>query len=267
VRTWTHAILPYIEQGALYQQLPLAPGPANGATYGIPTDPKPSGSQVAIYLCPSDPRGYLKSAVGAGGTDQPEQSFTDYAGVGGVDQWENIWPKSNGILYWRSKTRLPDVADGTSNTLMVGERPFPRFGQGGNLVDYYGWWMSWHSVGTFSSLRAWELDTIQYMAMSQYSDNEFQTDDTAQQNACPRAPGWSTTGGRYQPGPTSNNNLYGPGRGENPCDFNHFWSYHSGGANFAFGDGSVRFLPYTAKPVMNILASRASGDVGDPSAF
>src|SRR3954464_4145108 len=88
VRTWTHAILPYIEQGALYQQLPLAPGPANGATYGIPTDPKPSGSQVAIYLCPSDPRGYLKSAVGAGGTDQPEQSFTDYAAVGGVDQWE-----------------------------------------------------------------------------------------------------------------------------------------------------------------------------------
>src|SRR5947199_5161897 len=55
VRTWSHSLLPYIEQAALYQQLPLAPNYPNGAMYGIPTDPTPSGSLVAMYLCPSDP--------------------------------------------------------------------------------------------------------------------------------------------------------------------------------------------------------------------
>src|SRR5689334_18270981 len=74
VRTWTHAILPYIEQAALYHQLPLAPNYMNGTTYGIPTDPTPSGSQVSVYLCPSDPRGYMKSPIGAGGTQVPEMS-------------------------------------------------------------------------------------------------------------------------------------------------------------------------------------------------
>ena len=144
--------------------------------------------------------------------------------------------------------------DGTSMTLMVGERPFA-----GN-VNYYGWWMSWHQVGKFSTLKAWEMDTVQYMAMSGESDDEFTTSDAGQ--PCPFAP--ALPGGHYS-GQTTN--LYGPGRYQNPCDFNHFWSHHSGGANFAFADGSVRFLPYTAAPVMNALSTRASGDIADPTKY
>ena len=34
------------------------------------------------------------------------------------------------------------------------------------------------------------------------------------------------------------------------CGMFHFWSPHTGGANFAFADGSVRYLAYTAAPVM-----------------
>lgn len=40
----------------------------------------------------------------------------------------------------------------------------------------------------------------------------------------------------------------------------HFWSLHSGGANFAFADGSVRFLRYSAEPIMPALATRAGGE-------
>ena len=47
---------------------------------------------------------------------------------------------------------------------------------------------------------------------------------------------------------------------DDPCGMFHFWSPHPGGANFVFADGSVRFLAYSADPVMPALASRAGGE-------
>jgi prepilin-type processing-associated H-X9-DG protein len=47
----------------------------------------------------------------------------------------------------------------------------------------------------------------------------------------------------------------------NQCDMFHFWSLHPGGANFLFADGTVRFLHYSAAPIMPALASRAGGEV------
>ena len=43
-----------------------------------------------------------------------------------------------------------------------------------------------------------------------------------------------------------------------------YWSLHSGGANFAFADGSVRFLTYSADAVLPALATRAGGEVAGP---
>jgi prepilin-type processing-associated H-X9-DG protein len=54
------------------------------------------------------------------------------------------------------------------------------------------------------------------------------------------------------------------GRVDNPCDAFHFWSLHSGGANFAFCDGSVRLLNYSADSVLPALATRAGGEVTAP---
>ena len=44
------------------------------------------------------------------------------------------------------------------------------------------------------------------------------------------------------------------------CDLFHFWSLHTGGANFAFADGSVRFLSYAADSVLPALSTRAGGE-------
>jgi prepilin-type processing-associated H-X9-DG protein len=54
---------------------------------------------------------------------------------------------------------------------------------------------------------------------------------------------------------------YGPGTTSNPCDRYHFWSLHSGGANFLWADGSARFISYAAKDIMVALATRAGGEV------
>jgi len=54
-----------------------------------------------------------------------------------------------------------------------------------------------------------------------------------------------------------------PGNPNGPCsgDSNHVWSFHSGGANFLFTDGSVRFLQYSAQPITIPLGSAHGGEV------
>jgi prepilin-type processing-associated H-X9-DG protein len=53
---------------------------------------------------------------------------------------------------------------------------------------------------------------------------------------------------------------FAPGNLNNECDVLHFWSLHSGGANFLFCDGSVHFLTYDAADIMAALATRAGGE-------
>jgi prepilin-type N-terminal cleavage/methylation domain-containing protein/prepilin-type processing-associated H-X9-DG protein len=55
--------------------------------------------------------------------------------------------------------------------------------------------------------------------------------------------------------------LYAQGNITNNCDSNHFWSLHTGGANWLYADGSVRFLPYSATAMTIPLATRAGGEV------
>src|SRR5205814_1762545 len=91
VRTWAHAILPYIEMDALYKQLPLSPKNAgDSAVYGVPVNDL-SGTPVTMYMCPSDPRGVQVAPSGSGSASAAAQSYTDYAAVGGVDQYETTW--------------------------------------------------------------------------------------------------------------------------------------------------------------------------------
>jgi len=254
IRSWMANILPFAEQDALFRQLPLNPKSAIlSQRYGVP-DNDSAKTLVQIYLCPSDPRGYQ---VYPGSTTYPASTFTSYAAVGGIDSWSDNWPNSDGIIFWRSKTTIVDIADGSSNTLMVGERPWS------DADNTYGWWGSLSYYETFRS-GTWEYDTVQYMANSRESDGPFAMSDSSPPTTCPYAtfyPGVPS----YVPG--HNDNLYGPGRASNPCDFNHFWSHHNSGANFVFGDGSVRFIVYTAKPVMNIISTRKSGDVGDATSY
>jgi prepilin-type processing-associated H-X9-DG protein/prepilin-type N-terminal cleavage/methylation domain-containing protein len=207
---WGGRLLPHLEQQALWEQ---ARGDyARQPDFGGPP-PHPGLTKVLpMFVCPSDGRSH--------GIVQPEEydvAFTHYLGVSGLTSSTH-----DGVLFFDSQVSLRDITDGTSNTLMVGERP--------PSPDHrFGWWYA----GVGQSLDG-SADML--LGVEDYRDT-FRTP------TCPKGP--------Y---------FYGPGDPANICDIFHFWSRHPGGAHFLMADGSVHFLGYSAKPLLPALASRRGGE-------
>jgi len=151
-------------------------------------------------------------------------AFTSYLGSSGS---ESVTARPNGLLTSVSAIRLSAVTDGTSATIAVGERHNSLDAQG---EYHFGWWYA--GTGQNGDGSADYLLSVRETNRSQFLDD------------CPSGP--------YQ---------FGPGRANQSCDVLHYWSSHSGGANFAFADGSVRFLQYSANDILPALATRAGGEV------
>jgi prepilin-type processing-associated H-X9-DG protein len=131
----------------------------------------------------------------------------------------------DGMLFLDSTVRLTDALDGLSNTLLVGERP-------PSTDEVWGWWYAGEGQGK---------DGSGDMVLGVRERNTYIP------GTCPKGP--------YH---------YGPGNLYNQCDCLHFWSLHpGGGANFLFGDGAIRFVAYSADPIMPALATRAGGEAVD----
>jgi prepilin-type processing-associated H-X9-DG protein len=127
------------------------------------------------------------------------------------------------VLFLDSHVRLADITDGTSCTLMAGERP-------PSADCWYGWWYAGYGqAGTGSA-------DMLLGARERNLGGPYVS-------SCPPGPY------RFQ-----------AGRVENQCDLFHFWSLHPGGAHFLFADGSVRFLAYSAADILPALATRAGGE-------
>jgi len=241
---WLASILPYVEQGALYQVV------STNSTFDVGGgQPFPSTlpgtpisalqTPIPVFNCPAIPSGPVMQYVG-----QPyARSGTSYGGIQGDagDEW-GPYGTYNGILsgymdidpstgwvgipplpypvrfYNAGKpVRITDITDGTSNTLLVGE-----------------WWTGWGFWGNYTPTQApWQpVDWYEVPSM----------------------PIW-----------------FGPN--------SFFMSYHAGrtaGANFAFADGSVHFLSYSLgqqlmpdgyTTIIGALATYAGGEVVDGSNY
>lgn len=191
--SWIRCVLPFVEQP---QMLP---------------NPIP----VTVIQCPSE--GRAKDVYSS------QYALTCYAAVAGVTSWSD----GKGIIEIGTTSRFTNMAgitDGTSNTVMVGERP-PEY----NI--YWGWWSN-DGQDTICAVQSTSL--INYTGINP---------QTGASMSCPSPA------------------LYAADIQRNPCAINHFWSNHPGGGNWLFGDGTVRFMPYSAANILPALATRAGGEV------
>ncbi len=118
------AVLPYLEQQALYELVDFQPIDCFEANRASPEGKGLPAHQLAILRCPSDPLGDRVRQE----PDLGYYAMGNYFGSMGTDK-----RAGDGMLFSNSSTSIDDVRDGTSNTLLAGER-----GAGEDLR--YGWW-------------------------------------------------------------------------------------------------------------------------------
>jgi prepilin-type N-terminal cleavage/methylation domain-containing protein/prepilin-type processing-associated H-X9-DG protein len=196
---------------------------------GVPNMYTKAGDEAAT----ADGRTDLTNQTGALGVLHGSNKYDFAFQLGGMctgTSYNDFGARDRPVSYRGSK--IAEVTDGTSNTLLIGERP-PS--QGLN----FGWWFAGMGMGGMGT-----CDGV-------LGTNEINTQNTCidTHDNCPVGP--------YQ---------FGPGQVANACDNLHFWSFHPGGANYAYVDGSVHFILYKINPktVLPWMATYNGGEVVSP---
>ncbi len=115
---WAAFLLPYLEQDNLYRQINLAQPVQNSAA---------AQAVLPGFLCPSDltsPGPF--TVTSAGGAPVAVLGPSSYAATCGPDASDVADPTGLGVFYRNSQTRLTDVTDGTSQTVLAGDRAWSQ---------------------------------------------------------------------------------------------------------------------------------------------
>ncbi len=222
--SWGAFILPYIEQGNLFNSLNVS-GSTLHANLATPAGLAALTTPLPTFMCPSDPGPALNNFdqrladdpananaawynrhVTSNGTDRIAIAKSNYvmSACSSVSTTPPIWPQygpATGVAWLNSKCRIADMSDGTSNTVMVGERSFRVHNLNVGAGNALGFSSTVCTPGTSAGIKAAAMCVLGLA----YNGINF-----------------STTNRVHQP------------RG--------FHSTHVGGAQFVLGDGSVHFV-------------------------
>ncbi|HBE67840.1 MAG TPA: hypothetical protein DDW52_06800 [Planctomycetaceae bacterium] len=227
--SWLTRILPYAGQMGTYDKIDFTTSPFINPKYELPSGGYLNSVQLPVFRCPSNPRNEMAEHTFEDGRTN-RFAFTNYLGVNGTDQFQ-----FDGMIYVNSQVRLSQVSaqDGTSNTLMVGERP-PVYD------SWYGWWFSDAGLYPWFGAAGNVLGTSERIA-------------DKQGNCFPDAPQ-----SKYQDGSLQ---LVNDGFDWDKHAW-HFWSFHPGGSHFVFADGHVSFLSYSInEKLFHDLSTRNGSEV------
>ncbi len=230
-------LLPYIEQGNLYTKWDNNDNGNNNQVGGMNAN---TAQVIPILVCPSDPLPESVAQLTAANSITPPWSWgfygmSSYGGNAGKRSVLAGTPPAfsgmtrDGIFYIDSRVGLLDIKDGSSNTLFFGER-YHRDPQYDILHNIY-----WQGSASMAQWGRWA-----------YVANAGAMGNVTLSSAAPI------------------NYLMSPTEGflevqNRVCAFG---SGHTGGANFAFADGSVRFVSEgTPLLTLQALSTRAGDEV------
>lgn len=231
--SWMAYILPFMEQDNVWRMAKEYAGPGWPRFYAW-NNPA-CAQKMKIYTCPQDPRSTL--VYPNWGAPSQDQALTTYLGNSGTVSAPT--GTANGILFINSMVTAETITDGTSNTLMVGERP-------PNSNKEFGWWFA--AYGYDGRGNGDCVMTSNDVAMANYFIRYY----SSPPNLPCDAPAAQKVGLRE-------------GHPDRGCDAAHYWSYHPGGAMFLMGDGSVRMINYSNNGIIPALSTRNGGEVASPN--
>jgi prepilin-type N-terminal cleavage/methylation domain-containing protein len=151
--SWLTWILPYMEQSSLYNRLNL-----NGREYNYCEGPNSWGATVVpTYICPSDhvPKEVIQYGAYYFGVNS-------YFANAGTKAWPVSVASLNGVMFYNSAVRIGHIRDGTSNTLLAGERYSQDPGlDDTQLADVRGWaWTNYNSGEDHLGDTAWPINSL-----------------------------------------------------------------------------------------------------------
>jgi len=228
---WGVEILPFIEQSALWSQFQFYPNATWGNWAASVNQPVVSQT-VTAYLCPAA-TGYRTTAVALGisgftatNCDIPAGSpgtavYGDYFTAWSLESIAGLGSTQPALDPYGNPSPIAYITDGTSNTILMNECA--------GRPNYYIMGVMQASNAGMSNPYWWGP----WASFNAYSVTGYNATGTAAGTACS----------------INCNNSAG------------VYSFHNGGANFAFCDGSVRFIA-TDIPVLSLmqLFSRNGGE-------
>ncbi len=239
-RNWMQMVLPYLDQGPLYNQ--LTPYFSNGSDMCCEAATVPqsiSTQKIPSLQCPSDPA--------AGKVSNKSQGFFgNYVVCAGSQDTrttvngDSFGMKLNGAFFGASSVGLRDITDGSSNTILAGELIIvpddSGAGPSGCLNGQYDY------RGAYYNSVSWGV-----LFETANPPNTSVPDQIW--NAC-----GTTAGGRAPcSGCAPSSNLV------------HTRSYHTGGVHVTMCDGAVRFVSDNINRTLfqNLGDRNEGGTIGD----
>lgn len=251
--SWIARILPHLEENVVFENLDLAL-----SAYHVKND-YARQALLSVLRCPSNP--------------DDDWPYSNYAGCH-HDLEAPIDADNRGVFFLNSKITLDDLKDGAAYTLFLGEKRIDNFDLG---------WLS----GTPSTLRntgsplnrtpannPWTATLPAWVHTYGADQTRWQWDNqpadrTTKAKTEDEAPADADAIGAFpvDPGEKPDANGFLPrsklgGNPAAPLAVGGFGSSHAHGANFAMGDGSVRFITDDVSAgLMGRLANRDDGGI------